>query len=156
MLQLLRFADRTARSKHLLCISNFSVSKLSSKDDGLTLQDFINKSTNSNTDSIKKSSGVTTIPRTHTKKSFHPMPKSMKFYIETYGCQMNVSDSEIVRGILLEAGHEVCDDINQSDLILANTCAIRENAEAKVWQRLGFFRSIKMKNRIGNAKLGNM
>ena len=60
---------------------------------------------------------------------------------------MNMSDSEIVRSILVEAGHKSCADVEQADLILTNTCAIRENAEAKVWNRIKYFNSLKLKNR---------
>ncbi|HRY84257.1 MAG TPA: tRNA (N6-isopentenyl adenosine(37)-C2)-methylthiotransferase MiaB, partial [Candidatus Cloacimonadota bacterium] len=52
----------------------------------------------------------------------------MKFYIETYGCQMNLSDSELITGILLEAGHELADSINDTDLLLFNTCSVRSHA----------------------------
>ena len=71
------------------------------------------------------------------------MPK--KYYIETYGCQMNVADSEVVASILGEAGYEFVRDIKKADLILVNTCSIRENAEQRVWGRLDLFRSEKRK-----------
>jgi len=64
-----------------------------------------------------------------------------KYYIETYGCQMNVADSEVVASILGEAGYEPVRDIKRADLILVNTCSIRENAEQRVWGRLDLFRS---------------
>lgn len=65
------------------------------------------------------------------------------FFIETYGCQMNVSDSEVVRAILLEAGFREADSLEEAGVVLANTCAIRERAEGKVWDRLKFFSSIR-------------
>ena len=68
-----------------------------------------------------------------------------KYYIETYGCQMNVADSEVVASILGEAGYEPVRDIKRADLILVNTCSIRENAEQRVWGRLDLFRSEKRK-----------
>lgn len=68
-----------------------------------------------------------------------------KFYIETYGCQMNVADSEVVASILCKAGYEPAKDIHSADLILVNTCSIRENAEQRVWGRLDLFRSEKRK-----------
>ena len=68
-----------------------------------------------------------------------------KYYIETYGCQMNVADSEVVASILGEAGYESVRDIKKADLILVNTCSIRENAEQRVWGRLDLFRSEKRK-----------
>lgn len=71
---------------------------------------------------------------------------SPKIYIETYGCQMNVADSEVVVSILNESGYEKTDDIQSADVILVNTCSIRENAEQRVWGRLDVFRQIKKKN----------
>lgn len=70
---------------------------------------------------------------------------STKLYIETYGCQMNVADSEIVVSILEEKGYTVTEDINEADTILVNTCSIRENAEQRVWGRLDVFKQIKKK-----------
>jgi tRNA-2-methylthio-N6-dimethylallyladenosine synthase len=71
------------------------------------------------------------------------MPKT--YYIETYGCQMNVADSEVIASILSGAGYESVSDIKTADLILVNTCSIRENAEQRVWGRLDLFRSEKRK-----------
>lgn len=65
------------------------------------------------------------------------------FFIETYGCQMNVSDSEVVRAILLEAGFRESPSLEEAGVVLANTCAIREKAEGKVWDRLKFFSFIR-------------
>ena len=73
------------------------------------------------------------------------LPPDKKFYIETHGCQMNLSDSEVVRSVLLSAGYESCDVLEEADLILTNTCAIRENAESKIFQRLKYFNSLKTK-----------
>lgn len=75
-----------------------------------------------------------------------------KFYMETYGCQMNVNDSEIVHAILDGAGYERTEDELAADVILANTCAIRENAETKVWHRLAQFRSVKQKRGTKRAR----
>lgn len=75
-----------------------------------------------------------------------------KVYIETYGCQMNQSDSEIVGAIVEENGLEVIEDINQADIIFVNTCSIRDNAEQRVKNRLGEFEAIKKRKpelRIG-------
>jgi len=68
-----------------------------------------------------------------------------KFYIETYGCQMNAADSEIVVSVLKDHGFEHCRDISQADLLLVNTCSIRENAEQRIWGRLDLFRKEKRK-----------
>jgi tRNA-2-methylthio-N6-dimethylallyladenosine synthase len=59
-----------------------------------------------------------------------------KLFIETYGCQMNVADSEVVGSILRVAGYETCEEIKEADLILLNTCSIRDNAEQKIYGRL--------------------
>jgi tRNA-2-methylthio-N6-dimethylallyladenosine synthase len=69
-----------------------------------------------------------------------------RVFIETYGCQMNFSDSEIVASILKDKNYEVCSDPKISDIILINTCSIRENAEQRVRKRLLEFNSLKKKN----------
>ncbi len=66
-------------------------------------------------------------------------------YLETYGCQMNVSDSEIVASVLRNAGYGLTHDPLLADIVLLNTCAIRENAEQRVRRRLDFFRARKRK-----------
>lgn len=73
--------------------------------------------------------------------------QSKSFYIETYGCQMNFADSEIVNAILLEKGMNPVSDAELADIILVNTCSIRENAETKVWNRLKEFRGLKAQNK---------
>lgn len=74
--------------------------------------------------------------------------RGLHFHIETYGCQMNVNDSEIVRSILMKEGHVSASTAETADLILTNTCAIRENAELRVFNRLQYFQSIRKKNRV--------
>ncbi len=66
-----------------------------------------------------------------------------KIYIETYGCQMNVSDSEVIFAILAKAGYERTEDMAAADVILANTCSIRDNAEQRIWSRLELFAAQK-------------
>jgi len=68
-----------------------------------------------------------------------------KVYIETYGCQMNVADSEVVVSILEKSGFLLTDIIQNAELILINTCSIRENAEQRVWGRLDVIRNLKRK-----------
>lgn len=63
-----------------------------------------------------------------------------KVYIETYGCQMNVNDSEVVLSILQGEGYSLTENIDEADLILANTCSIRDNAEQRIWGRIDQFR----------------
>ena len=68
-----------------------------------------------------------------------------KLFIETYGCQMNVADSEVVASIMQSDGFELTDTITGADAILVNTCSIRDNAEQKVISRLQYFQSLKRK-----------
>ena len=75
-----------------------------------------------------------------------------KVYIESYGCQMNFSDSEIVSSILLNEGFDHTKNAENADLILINTCSIREKAEDNIRNRLSFFNSLKKKNT--NIKIG--
>ena len=72
-------------------------------------------------------------------------PGGRRVYIETYGCQMNVSDSEIVASVLHEEGFGLTHDLDAADVVLLNTCAIRENAEQKVRRRLDVLRAQKAK-----------
>jgi tRNA-2-methylthio-N6-dimethylallyladenosine synthase len=69
-----------------------------------------------------------------------------KLYIESYGCAMNFSDSEIVASILLEQGFETTTDYKTADVVFINTCSIRENAEQRVRTRLRDFKIAKVKN----------
>src|SRR5688500_7755020 len=68
---------------------------------------------------------------------------SLKLYLETFGCQMNVLDSELVLGQLRAQGYESTEDRESADVILYNTCSVREHAEQKVWSRLGELRERK-------------
>lgn len=70
-----------------------------------------------------------------------------KLFIETYGCQMNVADSEVVASIMQMDGFELTDKITDADAIFVNTCSIRDNAEQKIVQRLKYFQSLKRKNK---------
>lgn len=71
--------------------------------------------------------------------------KKGKVYIETYGCQMNVNDSEVMLSILQDAGYSRTEDIGEADVIIANTCSIRDNAEQRIWGRIDQFRLQKKK-----------
>ena len=70
-----------------------------------------------------------------------------KLYIETYGCQMNVADSEVVASIMQMDGYETTESISEADAVFINTCSIRDNAEQKVLSRLQFFHSLKRKKK---------
>ncbi len=78
---------------------------------------------------------------------------SKHIYIETYGCQMNVADTEVVAAIMGMAGYELTDDIEKADAVLLNTCSIRDNAEQKIVGRLQFLASLKRK-RSGRLIVG--
>ena len=58
-----------------------------------------------------------------------------KAYIETYGCQMNVNDTEVIFSILEGEGYERTESMEEADLIMANTCSVRDNAEQRIWGR---------------------
>lgn len=70
-----------------------------------------------------------------------------KFYIETFGCQMNVADSEVVAAIMKMADYEMTDDVNEADVIMMNTCSVRDNAERHVIGRLQNLLPLKRRNR---------
>ena len=68
-------------------------------------------------------------------------------FIETYGCQMNVADSEVIASVMKMAGYETCDSLEQADAILLNTCSVRENAENKIFNRLETLYALKKRGR---------
>ena len=70
-----------------------------------------------------------------------------KLFIETYGCQMNVADSEVIASVMQMAGYSVADTLEEADAVFMNTCSIRDNAEQKILNRLEFFHSLKKKKR---------
>jgi len=81
-----------------------------------------------------------------TSDAYPVMDISKKLYVETYGCQMNFADTEIVNGIMGKNGYDITDNIDNSAIILINTCSIREMAEARVLQRLTEIKKYKKKN----------
>ena len=68
-----------------------------------------------------------------------------KLYIETYGCQMNVADSEVVASVMQMAGYEPCDNADEADAVFLNTCSVRENAENKIYHRLAELNATRKK-----------
>lgn len=72
--------------------------------------------------------------------------RKKRFYLATFGCQMNEHDSEKLAGMLGEMGYSECEDMDESDLIIFNTCCVRENAELKVYGHLGAMKHLKEKN----------
>ena len=69
-----------------------------------------------------------------------------KLYIETYGCQMNVADSEVVASVMQMAGYETCNSIDEANAVFLNTCSVRDNAEQKIYHRLEALRALKVKS----------
>jgi len=70
-----------------------------------------------------------------------------KLYIETYGCQMNVADSEVVASVMKMADYETCDSLDEADTVFLNTCSVRDNAEQKIIHRLEALNALKRKGR---------
>ena len=70
-----------------------------------------------------------------------------KLFIETYGCQMNVADSEVVASIMKMDGYSMTENIEEADAIFVNTCSVRDNAEQKIYGRLQYFQSLKRKKK---------
>lgn len=75
-------------------------------------------------------------------------------YIETYGCQMNVADSEVVASVMRMAGYEPTEDLNKADAVLLNTCSVRDNAEQKIYHRLEELRALQRKRLDGRMIIG--
>jgi tRNA-2-methylthio-N6-dimethylallyladenosine synthase len=75
----------------------------------------------------------------------HPLGPR-KVYVETYGCQMNLADTEVVGGILSRDGYEMTRELTDADVVLLNTCAIRDNAEQRIYGRLGYLSTFKRSN----------
>ena len=79
-------------------------------------------------------------------RKYNPLFSGKKYFLRTYGCQMNVHDSEELRSLIESLGYTEIDDYEQADLILLNTCAIRENAHDKVFGFLGRCKHLKKTN----------
>ena len=73
--------------------------------------------------------------------------ENKRLFIETYGCQMNVADSEVVASIMKMAGYQICEKLEEADAVFLNTCSVRDNAEQKIFNRLEFFYSMKKKKK---------
>lgn len=79
-----------------------------------------------------------------------------KLFIETYGCQMNVADSEVVASVMQMAGYETCENLEEADAVFLNTCSVRDNAEQKIYHRLEALGAIKRKRPLVIGVLGCM
>lgn len=77
-----------------------------------------------------------------------------KLYIETYGCQMNVADSEVVAAIMQMAGYETCDTLEEADAVFLNTCSVRDNAEQKIYHRLEELNALRRKSPLPSSQKG--
>ena len=77
----------------------------------------------------------------------------LKLYIETYGCQMNVADSEVVAAVMETAGYAPAESAEAADAVLVNTCSIRDNAEQKVLSRLDYLRGLKRRRKASGGSL---
>ncbi len=77
------------------------------------------------------------------KKKSYLRGEMKKLYIETYGCQMNVADSEVIASVMKMADYESCESLEGADAVLLNTCSVRENAETKIYNRLEALRALK-------------
>lgn len=102
-------------------------------DDGLTLGDFVQNKQ---------------IPPSYSSGVGQTSASILFFHIKTYGCQMNVNDSDIVRAVLLQKGYRETQEESDADVLLTNTCAIRDKAERKVWQRLHTLKKRKKSNQV--------
>ena len=100
-------------------------------DDGLRLSDFF------------ANPRAAAAPRQEPDSPASSSSPGLSYFVETYGCQMNVNDSDIVQTVLDRAGYRRAPSADASDVLLLNTCAIRENAESKIWQRLGYLRNMR-------------
>ena len=69
--------------------------------------------------------------------------KTKRLYVETYGCQMNVADTEVVASVMQTDGYELTEDLEEADAVFVNTCSVRDNAEQRVVSRLQYFRSLR-------------
>ncbi len=70
-----------------------------------------------------------------------------KLFIETYGCQMNVADSEVIASVMQMAGYDMADTLEEADAVFLNTCSVRDNAEQKILSRLAQFHAMRRKGR---------
>ena len=79
-----------------------------------------------------------------------------KLFIETYGCQMNVADSEVVASVMQMAGYETCESVDEADAVFLNNCTVRDNAEQKIYHRLEALSAVKRKRPLVVGVLGCM
>ncbi|MDE5927665.1 MAG: tRNA (N6-isopentenyl adenosine(37)-C2)-methylthiotransferase MiaB, partial [Duncaniella sp.] len=81
------------------------------------------------------------------------MGQNRTLYIETYGCQMNVADSEVVASVMATVGYDMTDNLDEADAVLLNTCSIRDHAEQKILSRLAFLAPLRRKRPKSSPRL---
>ena len=86
------------------------------------------------------------LSNTKKNKIIPKISNGKKIYIETYGCQMNMSDTEIIFSVLSEEGYTETDKIKEADVVFLNTCSVRENAEIRIFNRLQHLNNLKKRN----------
>ena len=84
------------------------------------------------------------------------MNNDNKLYIETYGCQMNINDTEVIFSILAKHGYSRTENINEADVIMVNTCSVRDNAEQRIWGRIEQFQAHRKNRNVIIGILGCM
>lgn len=97
--------------------------------------------------SRKKEATNFCVANSHHLDDLKPIAKGKKYYIRTYGCQANVRDEETMRAMLEDVGYSFSEDIENVDVIIINTCAVRENAEDKVYGEIGNLKRLRRKNK---------
>ena len=97
--------------------------------------------------SRKKEATNFCVANSHHLKDLKPIAKGKKYYIRTYGCQANVRDEETMRAMLEDVGYSFSEDVENVDVIIINTCAVRENAEDKVYGEIGNLKRLRKKNK---------
>ena len=88
-----------------------------------------------------------------TNNNSHKDTNIPRLFIETYGCQMNSADSEVVASIMEMAGYTLAESLEEADAVLLNTCSIRDNAEQKIISRLQFLNSLRRKRGTDKPRL---
>ncbi|KAJ1914658.1 hypothetical protein H4219_004688 [Mycoemilia scoparia] len=90
---------------------------------------------------------------TTTSPAIQDWGQGRRYFVEVYGCQMNVNDTEILMSVLDNSGYQRCTNIESADVIFLMTCAIRDKAEQKIWDRLVYLRSLKTKKQLKRAPM---
>lgn len=109
---------------------------------GPSLQDFLSKSTLKEKDPRLANAVAEDVPYLSVKG--RKLGAGAKYFVEVYGCQMNVNDTEILMSIMNDAGYTKADDQGDANIVFLVTCAIRENAETRIWNRLAELKRKKM------------